>query len=105
MPTITFTATAPNGETFTRTSGTMPYTSVLMVADPGTENWAPYSWHRSEAAAHKAANGTYVTRYQRRVVPAVPTSVQGKVTAGQFADWPAGCEDLVTAKLSGRIAL
>lgn len=103
MPTITFTATAPNGAEFTRTSGTMPYVAVLVVSRDGSD-WGDYSWHKTAEAAHKAAATGYAAKAgypHRRVVPAVPTSVQGKVHAGQFDDWPQGCAELVDAKLAG----
>ncbi|ABD58216.1 hypothetical protein PBI_COOPER_99 [Mycobacterium phage Cooper] len=81
--TVTFTATAANGETYTRTSGTMPYTHVLMV------NNSAYSWHKSPAAAEKARSGKVGAHFAEQgwesdVVPAVPTSVQGVVALGDF---------------------
>ena len=83
MATVTFTATAANGKTFTRTSGTMPYTHVLMVND------SAYSWHKTPAAAEKARSGKVGAHFAEKgwasdVVPAVPTSVQGVVAVGDF---------------------
>jgi|SRR5690349_2097389 len=100
---IEFTATAPNGETFTRTSGTMPYTHVLMVAGKGESDFGPWSWHKSAAAAFKASQeGYHQDNHRTKVVPAVPTAVKGKAEVGDFpADkgWQAEAIDaLIIAK-------
>lgn len=86
MATFTFTATAPNGSEATRTTGSMPYVAVLMTADPGKDNWGPYSWHKTQAAAVKASQSSAHQGRQTEVVPAVPTSVQGKITVAEVAD-------------------
>jgi hypothetical protein len=83
MATITYTATHPaTGEVVTRTSGTMAYTHANL--DRGT-------WHKSEAAARKAG-GT--------VVPAVPTSVRGTASVGDFTGHPnaEAIDALISAK-------
>lgn len=88
---IEYTATAPNGESFTRTSGTMAYVAVLMVADadPGTDNWGPYSWHKTYEAANAAGNATYHQgKHRTVVVDAIPTAVKGKAVVGDFASHP-----------------
>lgn len=109
MPTITFTATAPDGSVHTRTSGTMPYTHAAVVNDPADQSgWGVYSWHKSRAAAQKAVSSGYLPqRYpQRQVVEAVPTAINGRVERGQFADWPNAerIAELVEAKLAGNPA-
>ncbi|AKF14360.1 hypothetical protein SEA_VINCENZO_98 [Mycobacterium phage Vincenzo] len=107
MASITFTATAPNGQTFTRTSPTMPYTHVLMTSGSDGETWGPYSWHKSPQAAEKARSGKvgeYFARegYESTVVEAVPTAVKGTAHVGDFpADkgWPeAAIDALILAK-------
>lgn len=67
MATITFTATTPEGEIVTRTSGTMPYVA-----------YAGGTWHKSFAAAHKAATDRYHA-VGTQVVPVLPTAINGKV--------------------------
>ncbi|KZS75907.1 hypothetical protein A4G26_22225 [Mycobacterium kansasii] len=76
---ITYTATAPNGETFPRTSATMRYTHALLCADDGADNWGAWSWHKTGAAADKAANNGVVRNSQRKVVPVEVTKVAGKI--------------------------
>lgn len=88
MASITFTATAPNGEQFTRTSPSMPYVSVLMVADLDADNWGPYSWHKTDVAAREAGNsGYHQGKHRTQVVPAVPTAVKGKAEVGDFENF------------------
>ncbi|QFP94712.1 hypothetical protein I5G59_gp92 [Mycobacterium phage LilMcDreamy] len=103
MASIEYTATAPNGESFTRTSPSMAYVAVLMVADadPGTENWGPYSWHKSYEAANAAAQASYHQGLHRTVVvDAIPTAVKGKASIGDFAGHPRAnvIDDLIEAK-------
>jgi hypothetical protein len=101
MATVTFTATAPNGVEFTRTSPTMPYVAVLMVADKGSDNWGAWSWHKTDDAAFKASQSNYHQgHHQTKVVQAIPTAINGKVKPGDFADWPVGVPELVAAKLA-----
>ncbi|VBA46579.1 hypothetical protein LAUMK13_05694 [Mycobacterium innocens] len=78
---ITYTATAPSAQTFTRTSATMRYTHALLCADDGADNWGVWSWHKSADAAHKAANSgaAHSPSVQRQVVPVVVTKVAGKI--------------------------
>lgn len=98
MATITFTGTH-NGETFTRTSGTMPYVAISVGSQ--------VIWHKSFAAAHKAAvsrQQTWSTGKPAEVVPVIPTAINGKITAEDFAegwgDIPASAfTELVAAKL------
>lgn len=74
--TVTFTA-EHNGQTYTRTSGTMPYVAITVGSQ--------VQWHKSFAAAHKAATSrtqTYATGVPAEVVPVVPTAIQGKL-----GDW------------------
>jgi hypothetical protein len=110
MPaTVTFTATAPNGATFTRTSGTMAYTHVLMTGNQDGTSWGPYSWHKSAAAAEKARSGKvgayFVEQgYQSDVVPAVPTSVQGVVSVGDFAAADGWQEEAINALIEAKNA-
>ncbi len=76
MATITFTATH-EGETYTRTSGTMPYVAITVGSQ--------VQWHKSFAAAHKAAvsrTQTYYTNRPAAVVPCAPTAINGKL-----GDW------------------
>lgn len=82
MSNITFTATAPNGATFTRKSGTMGYTNVVMVADRGEDNWGPLSWHLTASAAFDTAKSSRCADLNVKVVDAVPTDVSGKVAPG-----------------------
>ncbi|ACF05097.1 hypothetical protein Nigel_95 [Mycobacterium phage Nigel] len=109
MATITFTATAPNGTTFTRTTGSMAYTHVLMTGNEDGTNWGPYSWHKSAAAAAKAGSGkvgAYFAEqgYQATVVPAVPTSVQGVVSVGDFAAADGWQEEAINALIEAKNA-
>lgn len=79
---ITYTATAPNGEQFSRTSGTMSYTTVLMVADKGGDNWGPWSWHTSPANALKAANSQHLRETANiKLIETEITNVTGKADA------------------------
>ena len=82
MATITFTATDPKtGETYTRTSGTMPYVAVSVGSQ--------VQWHKTFAAAHKAAVSkvqTWQTGKPADVIPAVPTAINGKIDADDFAE-------------------
>lgn len=105
MATVTFTAIDPaTGEAFTRTSGTMPYVAITIGSQ--------VIWHKSFAAAYKATTSrqqTYRTGVPAVVVPAVPTAINGKITAETFAegwgDIPAAAfADLVAAKLAGKSA-
>lgn len=105
MATVTFTAIVPaTGEAFSRTSGTMAYVAISVGSQ--------VIWHKSFAAAHKAATSrqqTYRTGVPATVIPAVPTALNGKVTAEMFADgWgdiPASAfTELVEAKLAGKKA-
>ncbi|AYP70082.1 hypothetical protein I5G62_gp96 [Mycobacterium phage CRB2] len=80
MATITFTA-IHDGETYTRTSGTMPYVAITVGSQ--------VQWHKSFAAAHKAAvsrTQTWSTGKPAEVIPAYPTAVNGKVTAEDVAE-------------------
>ncbi|AYB70639.1 hypothetical protein SEA_SERENDIPITOUS_98 [Mycobacterium phage Serendipitous] len=106
---IEFTAIAPNGESFTRTSGTMPYTHVLMTGSAEGEGWGPYSWHKSHAAAEKARSGKtgayFATKgYRSEVVEAVPTAVKGKATVGEFAAENGWAEDAINALIEAKSA-
>lgn len=74
MATITFTGITAEGETVTRTSGTMPYVA-----------YAGGTWHKSFAAAHKAATDRYHAP-GTKVIPVYPTAVNGKVTAEDVAE-------------------
>ncbi|AGU92098.1 hypothetical protein BANE1_93 [Mycobacterium phage Bane1] len=99
--TVTFTATADNGKTFTRTSPTMPYTHVLMV------NNAAYSWHKSAAAAEKARSGKVGAHFAEKgwesnVVPAVPTSVQGVASVGDFPADKGWQEEAINALIEAK---
>lgn len=74
MATVDFTATH-EGHTATRSSGTMPY--VAAVFGVGV------TWHKSFAAAHKAARSgqhTWNNPAGGTVVPAVPVKFNGKAT-------------------------
>lgn len=74
--TVTFTA-EHDGQTYTRTSGTMPYVAITVGSQ--------VQWHKSFAAAHKAATSrtqTYATGVPAAVVPVAVSSVQGKL-----GDW------------------
>ncbi|AXH47460.1 hypothetical protein SEA_WALELIANO_96 [Mycobacterium phage Waleliano] len=101
--TVTFTATAANGKTFTRTSPTMPYTHVLMV------NNSAYSWHKSAAAAEKARSGKVGAHFAEKgwesdVVPAVPTSVQGVANIGDFPADKGWQEEAINALIEAKNA-
>lgn len=100
---IEFTATAPNGETFTRTSGTMPYTHVLMVAGKGESDFGPWSWHKSAAAAFKASQeGYHQDNHRTKVVPAVPTAVKGKAEVGEFSAEKGWQEEAINALIEAK---
>ncbi|AER49010.1 hypothetical protein SEA_DONNY_97 [Mycobacterium phage Donny] len=106
---IEFTATAPNGETFTRTSGTMPYTHVLMTGGSEGDGWGPYSWHKSYAAAEKARSGKtgayFATKgYRSEIVEAVPTAVRGKAVVGEFTAENGWAEDAINALIEAKNA-
>lgn len=75
MATITFTATLPSGETVTRTSGTMPYVATVNGV----------TWHKTFASAQKAATGRQHGP-GAQVIPVVPTAINGKITAEDWAD-------------------
>lgn len=52
---ITHTATLPNGEIATRTSGAA-YVAAVAAYDPAVDtDWTARTWHRSTAAAEKIA--------------------------------------------------
>ncbi|AGU92009.1 hypothetical protein ADAWI_98 [Mycobacterium phage Adawi] len=109
MATVTFTATAPNGDTFTRTTGSMAYTHVLMTGNEDGTSWGPYSWHKSAAAAAKAGSGktgAYFAEhgYRAEVVPAVPTSVQGVVEVGDFSADDGWQEEAINALIEAKNA-
>lgn len=98
---IEFTATH-DGTTETRTSGTMPY--VAAVFGVGV------TWHKSIAAAHKAAkSGQHIHNNPAGgvVVPAIPTAIVGKLgdwtpEVDGWGDIPASAfTELVAAKKAG----
>ena len=99
MATITFTATEADGTEHTRTSGTMPYVAISVGSQ--------VIWHKSFAAAYKAAASrqqTWRTGKVAEVIPAYPTKINGKIDADTFAegwgDIPASAfEALVAEKL------
>jgi hypothetical protein len=102
--TITFTATH-EGETYTRTSGTMPYVAITVGSQ--------VQWHKSFASAHKAAvsrTQTYRTGVPATVIPAVPTAINGKLgdwtpEVDGWGDIPASAfTELVADKLAGKPA-
>ncbi|QPX62209.1 hypothetical protein PBI_INDLOVU_95 [Mycobacterium phage Indlovu] len=100
---IEFTATAPSGETFTRTSGTMPYTHVLLVAGKGESDFGPWSWHKSAAAAFKASQESYhQDNHRTKVVPAVPTAVKGKAEVGDFPAEKGWQEEAINALIEAK---
>lgn len=105
MSTITYTATSPTGEAFVRSSGTMYYTHALMVGET-RDNMGVLSWHKSAAAAHKAADTGFASRAYawRLVVEAVPTAVNGKAEVGDYAshDNAAAIDALIEAKNAGQ---
>jgi len=73
---IEFTA-VHDGETFTRTTGTMPYVAVTVGSQ--------VQWHKSMEAAQQAAvskTQTYRTGVPATIVPARPTAIKGKL-----GDW------------------
>lgn len=103
------TATAPDGTESTRTSGTMPYVAVLMTKGPGqlvgqkeTGVWGAYSWHKTHDAAVKASRSAHMTQYETVIVPAVPTAVNGKASAADFADHPSA--EAIAALIEGKAA-
>lgn len=115
MATITYTATSPTGELLTynapgkdhdgqyitRTSGTMAYTHAVVTSTLD----GYYSWHKSEAAAHKSARNWTGSR----VVPVVPTKLNGKWTPVelervQLHPSYVAITELYRAKVQGRVA-
>lgn len=58
MASIDFTATH-DGETYTRSSGTMPYVAISVGSQ--------VMWHKTFAAAHAAAKGKYQTHRTGKV--------------------------------------
>jgi hypothetical protein len=104
MASVTFTAILPDGQAVTRSSGTMPYVAISYGSQ--------VIWHKSFAAAYKAATSrqqTYKTGVPAQVIPALPTAISGKITAETFAegwgDIPAAhFAELVAAKLAGKTA-
>ena len=109
MATVTFTATAPNGQAFTRTTGSMAYTHVLMTANVDGTSWSPYSWHKSAAAAEKARSGkvgAYFAEkgWESNVVPTVPTSVQGVASVGDFPADKGWQEEAINALIEAKNA-
>jgi hypothetical protein len=100
---ITYTAIAPNGEQFTRTTATMPYTHVLLVAGKGESNFGPWSWHKSAAAAFEASrDGYHLENHEVKVVPAVPTAVKGKAEVGDFSAEHGWQEDAINALIEAK---
>lgn len=76
MPTVTFTAEY-QGETFTRTTGSMPYVAITVGSQ--------VIWHKSLEAAHRAATSrqqTWNTNKPADVVPVTPAAINGKL-----GDW------------------
>lgn len=114
MATITYTATNPDGITQTRSSGTMAYTHAVSVMREDGKGWGLFSWHKSYAAAVKAANGGYAAKLysSRRVVEAIPTAINGKATVEGRDAWAADTANpnsaaivaLYDAKLAGKRA-
>jgi hypothetical protein len=103
MATVTFTAILPSGEAVTRTSGTMPYVAISVGSQ--------IIWHKSFAAAHKAATSRQQTwntnGVPAQVIPALPTAINGKIDAdfaqGGWGDIPeSALQLLVEAKLGGK---
>lgn len=82
MASIDFAATH-NGETYTRSSGTMPYTHITVGSQ--------VIWHKSYAAAVKAASSrqqTWNTHRNADIVPVIAEKFNGKVSA----EWAATAE-------------
>lgn len=103
MATITFTATEADGTEHTRTSGTMPYVAISVGSQ--------VIWHKSFAAAYKAASSrqqTWRTGKVAEVIPAYPTKINGKIDADTFAegwgDIPASAFEALVAEKLGTAA-
>lgn len=81
MATATFTATARNGETSTRSSGTMHYTHATITPDGGV-----IRWHISPEAAYKfaASGGRTAPPVGSYVEPVHITKVSGKPEPGSW---------------------
>ena len=96
MAKIEFTAVTPEGETVTRTTGTMPYVA-----------YAGGTWHKTFASAHKAATDRYHAP-GTKVVPVLPTAIIGKLgdwtpEVDGWGDIPASAfTELVANKRAGR---
>lgn len=73
----TFVATTPRGQVFTRSSGTMKYTHVLVLTERDSvsetaqitpsKQWVT-SWHTSEALAVKAGGNRWFEKYLKSYV-------------------------------------
>lgn len=89
---ITYAAVSPAGDVFTRTSGTMSYTHVVLVQNVGNGAWGTYSWHTTPAAAYKVTNaggrlGASLARFAKVLaVPVEAIELTGKARAAKLAE-------------------
>jgi hypothetical protein len=106
---ITYTAVLPDGTTDTRTSATMAYTHAVIAMAPratGDLEWVALSWHKSEAAAHKATISRYTNHCMDRQVVAVtgePATKKGQAAkAARIAEIEAETDRNALYELAGQ---
>ncbi|QBZ72613.1 hypothetical protein SEA_COFFEE_91 [Mycobacterium phage Coffee] len=84
---FTFTVDLPNGETVTRTSGTMPYIAATIIVQADGEAFV-HTWHKSSLAAEANARTGYgAKRAQQLGGQAIVVPVRITAVAGKLGDW------------------
>ncbi|WYA78746.1 hypothetical protein Vic_00089 [Mycolicibacterium phage Vic9] len=84
---FTFTVDLPNGETETRTSGTMPYIAATIIVQADGEAFV-HTWHKSSLAAEANARTGYgAKRAQQLGGQAIVVPVRITAVAGKLGDW------------------
>ncbi|AUX82148.1 hypothetical protein SEA_HOLEINONE_91 [Mycobacterium phage Holeinone] len=84
---FTFTVDLPNGETETRTSGTMPYIAATIIVQANGEAFV-HTWHKSSLAAEANARTGYgAKRAQQLGGQAIVVPVRITAVAGKLGDW------------------
>ncbi|QCG77155.1 hypothetical protein SEA_BANANAFISH_93 [Mycobacterium phage Bananafish] len=112
---FTFTVDLPNGETETRTSGTMPYIAATIIVQADGEAFV-HTWHKSSLAAEANARTGYgAKRAQQLGGQAIVVPVRITAVAGKLGDWhpevdgwgeiaPEAFAEVVAAKAAPKVA-
>ncbi|AUX82294.1 hypothetical protein SEA_ITSYBITSY1_89 [Mycobacterium phage ItsyBitsy1] len=112
---FTFTVDLPNGETVTRTSGTMPYIAATIIVAADGEAFV-HTWHKSSLAAEANARTGYgAKRAQQLGGQAIVVPVRITAVSGKLGDWhpevdgwgeiaPEAFAEVVAAKVAPKVA-